>query len=522
MWRCRCTLQTWRGAWKSSNTTSQRSRSPAVSSWCRTDFQSSLIFVYLLTDIAAFIDLLYISRSSAVRPTLQTLAPPSSPPHQPIFCCSSHSPDTCPPSSPPHQPIFCCSSHSPDTCPPSSPPHQPIFCCSSHSPDTCPPPIQSSTSADLLLFVPLSRHLPPHPVLHISRSSAVRPTLQTLAPYPVLHISRSSAARPTLQTLAPHPVLHISRSSAVRPTLQTLAPPSSPPHQPIFCCSSHSPDTCPPIQSSTSADLLLFVPLSRHLPPIQSSTSADLLLFVPLSRHLPPPHPVLHISRSSAVRPTLQTLAPIQSSTSADLLLFVPLSRHLPPHPVLHISRSSAVRPTLQTLAPPPPSSPPHQPIFCCSSHSPDTCPPIQSSTSADLLLFVPLSRHLPPHPVLHISRSSAVRPTLQTLAPPSSPPHQPIFCCSSHSPDTCPPPSSPPHPSPMISLAFTFPSSSNFSCFSPFSPLETISTSLWASLYHHLPVLSVHIFSVVVNPSPSRPPPSSLPRYDHVHNFSW
>ena len=64
-------------------------------------------------------------------------------------------------------------------------------------------------------------------------------------------------------------------------------------HQPIFCCSSHSPDTCP--------------------------------------------HPVLHTSRSSAVRPTLQTLAPIQSSTPADLLLFVPLSRHLPssrsPHP---------------------------------------------------------------------------------------------------------------------------------------------------------------------------------------------
>ena len=26
----------------------------------------------------------------------------------------------------------------------------------------------------------------------------------------------------------------------------------------------------------------------------------------------------------------------------------------------------------------------------------------------------------------------------------------------------------------------------------SPFSPLETISTSLWASLYHHLPVRSV------------------------------
>ena len=63
-------------------------------------------------------------------------------------------------------------------------------------------------------------------------------------------------------------------------------------------------------------------------------------------------------------------------------------------------------------------------------------------------------------------------------------------------------------------------------------SPLETISTSLWASLYHHLPVLSVvshvscqfvfsHVFSVVVDPSPSRLPPSSLPRYDHAHHFS-
>ena len=67
---------------------------------------------------------------------------------------------------------------------------------------------------------------------------------------------------------------------------------------------------------------------------------------------------------------------------------------------------------------------------------------------------------------------------------------------------------------------------------FSPFSPLETISTYLWASLYHHLPVLSVfshvscqfvfaHTFSVVVDPSVSRPPRSSLPRYDHVHIFS-
>ena len=66
----------------------------------------------------------------------------------------------------------------------------------------------------------------------------------------------------------------------------------------------------------------------------------------------------------------------------------------------------------------------------------------------------------------------------------------------------------------------------------SSFSPLETISTSVWTSLYHHLPVLSVfshvscqfvfaHIFPVVVDPSPSRPPPpSSLPQYDHVHYY--
>ena len=50
---------------------------------------------------------------------------------------------------------------------------------------------------------------------------------------------------------------------------------------------------------------------------------------------------------------------------------------------------------------------------------------------------------------------------------------------------------------------------------FSPFSPLETISTPSWASLYHRFPILSVfsrvscqliciHIFSVVVGPSPS------------------
>ena len=54
--------------------------------------------------------------------------------------------------------------------------------------------------------------------------------------------------------------------------------------------------------------------------------------------------------------------------------------------------------------------------------------------------------------------------------------------------------------------------------CFSHFSPLETISTSSSASLYHHLPILSVfsdvscqvvfgHIFTVVVCPSQSRSP---------------
>ena len=603
---------------------------------------------------------LYISRSSTVRPTLQTLSPIQSSTSADLLLfvpLSRHS------SSPLHQPIFYCSSHSPDTCPhpvlyisrssavrptlqtliqsstsadlllfvplsrhltPSSPLHQLIFYCSSHSPDTCPHPvlyisrsstvrptlqtlalIQSSTSADLLLFVPLSRHLPsssplhqpifccssqspdtcPHPVLYISRSSAVRPTLQTLGPIQsstsadlLLFVRLSRHLTPSSPLHQPifycsshspdtcsHPVLYISRSSTVRPTLQTLAPiqsstsadlllfvplsrhSSSPLHQPIFCCSSHSPDTCPhPVLYISRSSAVR--PTLQTLAPIQSSTSADLLLFVPLSRHLPPssplhqpifycsshspdtcPHPVLYISRSSTVRPTLQTL--IQSSTSADLLLFVPLSRHLLPssplhqpifycsshspdtcpHPVLYISRSSTVRPTLQTLIQSstsadlllfvplsrhlPPSSPLHQPIFCCSSHSPDTCPHpvlyisrsstvrptlqtlalIQSSTSADLLLFVPLSRHSSsplhqpifccsshspdtcPHPVLYISRSSTVRLTLQTLIqsstsadlllfvplsrhlPPSSPLHQLIFYCSSHSPDTHP-----------------------------------------------------------------------------------
>ena len=271
---------------------------------------------------------------------------------------------------------------------PSSPLHQPIFYCSSDSPDTCPHPvlyisrsstvrlnlqtlgpIQSSTSADLLLFVPLSRHLPSSSPLH----------------QPIFYCSSHSP------DTCPHPVLYISRSSTVRPTLQTLAP----------------------IQSSTSADLLLFVPLSRHLAP--SSPLHQPIFYCSSQSPDTWPHPVLYISRSSTVRPTLQTLDPIQSSTSADLLLFVRLSRHLPS------------------------SSPLHQPIFCCSSHSPDTCP----------------------HPVLYISRSSAVRPTLQTLAliqsstsadlllfvplsrhlAPSSPLHQLIFCCSSHSPDTWPHP---------------------------------------------------------------------------------
>ena len=64
----------------------------------------------------------------------------------------------------------------------------------------------------------------------------------------------------------------------------------------------------------------------------------------------------------------------------------------------------------------------------------------------------------------------------------------------------------------------------------SPFSPLETISTSLWASLRHQFPVLSVFshvschfIFSylpICCRPSPCRPLPPSLPRYNQVHHF--
>ena len=201
----------------------------------------------------------------------------------------------------------------------------------------------------------------------------------------------------------PYPVLHV-----ILPISGLLINGYSV-HQPIFCCSSHSPDTCPypVLHVILPISGLLINVYSVHQPIFCcSSHSPDtcpypvLHVILPISRLLingyfvhqpifccsshPPdtcPHPVLHISRSSAVRPTLQTLAPIQSSTSADLLLFVPLSRHLLP------------------------SSPPHQPIFCCSSHSPDTCS----------------------HPVLHISRSSDVRPLSRHLLP-SSPPHQPIF----------------------------------------------------------------------------------------------
>ena len=107
----------------------------------------------------------------------------------------------------------------------------------------------------------------------------------------------------------------------------------------------------------------MFVPLSRHLP--SSSPPHQLIFYCSSHSSDTCPHPVLYISRSSAVRPTLQTLALIQLCTSADLLLFVPLSRHLPS------------------------SSPLHQPIFCCSSDSPDTCP----------------------HPVLHILLPGSLLP---------------------------------------------------------------------------------------------------------------
>ena len=236
----------------------------------------------------------------------------------------------------------------------------------------------------------------PHPVLHI-----------LLPRYLLLFVPLSRHLTPSSP---PHPSPKIS--SAVRPTLQTLDPiqSSTSLSQDFFACSSHSPDTWP--------HPVLHILLQRFL-----------CLFVPLSRHLP--HPVLHI------------LLP------RYLLLFVPLSRHLtpssPPHPSPKIS--SAVRPTLQTLDPIQSSTSFSQDFFCCSSHSPDTWPHpvLHILLPRYLLLFVPLSRHLPPSSPPHPSPkiSSAVRPTLQTLAPiqSSTSISQDIFCCSSHSPDTWPHP---------------------------------------------------------------------------------
>ena len=426
-----------------------------------------------------------VSHPSAVRPTLQTLVPTqASTPFSHGLC------------------VFCLSS----------------FCCSSHSPDTCPHPglhtlLSRSLcilSLTLLLFIPLSRHLspprPPHPslmvsVYSVSQSPAVHPTLQTLfppprPPYPsltvsVYSVSHSSAVRPTLQTLVPPPrpphpsltvsVYSVSHPSAVRPTLQTLVPSqaSTPFSHGLcvfclspFCRSSHSPDTCPLPGLHTL--------LSRSL----CILSLTLLLFAPLSKHLSPPRPphpsltvsVYSVSHPSAVRPTLQTLVPTQASTpfshglcvfclspfccrsrspdtcplpglhtllsrslcilSLTLLLFAPLSRHLspprPPHPsltvsVYSVSHPSAVRPTLQTLVPTQASTPFSHglcvfclSLFCCSSHSPDTCPHPGLHTllswslcilSLNLLLFIPLSRHFSPHPGLHtlLSRSLCI-----------------------------------------------------------------------------------------------------------------
>ena len=97
---------------------------------------------------------------------------------------------------------------------------------------------------------------------------------------------------------------------------------------------------------------------------------------------------------------------------SADLLLFAPLCRYLPPSSPPHPSSkiSSAVRPTLQTLALIQSSTSFSQDIFCCSSHTPDTCPHpvLHILLPRYLLLFVPLSRRLPssspPHPSPKIS----------------------------------------------------------------------------------------------------------------------
>ena len=454
-----------------------------------------------------------VSHSSAVRPTLQTLVPPPRPPH-PSLTVSVYSvshPSAVRPTLQTLVPSQASTPFSHGLCVFCLSP----FCRSSHSPDTCPHPglhilLSRSLcilSLTLLLFVPLSRHLspprPPHPSLMVS----------------VYSVSQSPAVRPTLQTLVP--------SQASTPFSHGLC---------VFCLSiscrsSHPPDTCPLPGLHTL--------LSRSL----CILSLTLLPFVPLSRHLSPPRPphpsltvsVYSVSQSPAVRPALQTLVPTQASTpfshglcvfclsplccssrspdtcphpglhtllsrslcilSLTLLLFVPLSRHLspprPPHPsltvsVYSVSHPSAVRPTLQTLVPTQASTPFSHGLcvfclspFCCSSHSPDTCPHPGLHTllsrslcilSLTLLLFVPLSRHLspprPPHPsltvsVYSVSQSPAVRPALQTLLPTqaSTPFSHGLcvfclspFCCSSHSPDTCPHPGLP-YPSLTVSV---------------------------------------------------------------------
>ena len=134
---------------------------------------------------------------------------------------------------------------------------------------------------------------------------------------------------------------------------------------------------------------------------------------------------LLYISRSSDVSPTLQTLAP--HPVLHGLLPISGLLMDLP-----YISRSSAVRPTLPTLAP----------IQSSTSFSQYLDYWWIFYTSVDLLMLVPLSRHLPP--------SSPPRPSPNIWTIDGSSIHQPIFCCSSHSPDTSPP-SSPPRPSPNI-----------------------------------------------------------------------
>ena len=91
-----------------------------------------------------------------------------------------------------------------------------------------------------------------------------------------------------------------------------------------------------------------------------------------------------------------------------------------------------------------------------------------------------------------------------------------------------------PPHVPPFL-YTVCLNSSSMSLCFSGsciFSPLETISTSLWAVFtivfqYCLFSVMSsvssyfVHIVPGVVSISPPRSPPSSTPRYNHVHHLS-